>query len=113
MDFVSVERVVELLHLEQEPQGDIDPPAWWPSYTGDIICENLTIRYAPHLDPSLSEVSFRIAGGSTTALLGRTGILLSNRVCKGTLSSSRVRKKHFGACAVGDEYVNPTIPSRR
>ncbi|KAL8849605.1 MAG: hypothetical protein Q9221_005433 [Calogaya cf. arnoldii] len=73
MDFVSVERVVELLHLEQEPPGSIDPPARWPSYNGDIIFEDVTIRYAPHLDPSLTGISFRIPAGSTTALLGRTG----------------------------------------
>ncbi|KAL9610470.1 MAG: hypothetical protein Q9204_009078, partial [Flavoplaca sp. TL-2023a] len=72
MDFVSVERVVELLHLEQEPPGSIDPPARWPSYNGDIVFEDVTIRYAPHLDPSLTGISFRIPAGSTTALLGRT-----------------------------------------
>ena len=74
MDFVSVERVVELLHLDQEPPGTLDPPAAWPKYTGEIVFEDVTIRYAPHLDPSLSNISFRIPGGSTTALLGRTGI---------------------------------------
>ena len=73
MDFVSVERVVELLHLEQEPKGSIQPPASWPSYTGDIVFEDVTLRYAPQLDPSLIDVSLRIPGGSTTALLGRTG----------------------------------------
>lgn len=73
MEFVSVERVVEMLHIDQEPKGNIDPPAAWPSYTGEIIFEDVTIRYAPHLDPSLSNLSFRIPGGSTTALLGRTG----------------------------------------
>ena len=73
MDFVSVERVVELLHLKQEPAGIVDPPAWWPSYAGDIVFEDVTIRYAPHLDPSLSSMSFCIPRGSTTALLGRTG----------------------------------------
>ncbi|KAL8672007.1 MAG: hypothetical protein Q9168_003512 [Polycauliona sp. 1 TL-2023] len=73
MDFVSVERVVELLHLEQEPPGSIEPPARWPSYDGDIVFKDVTIRYAPHLDPSLTGVSFRIPAGSTTALLGRTG----------------------------------------
>lgn len=73
MDFVSVERVVELLHLQQEPAGIIDPPAFWPSYTGNIVFEDVTIRYAPHLDPSISSMSFCIRGGSTTALLGRTG----------------------------------------
>ena len=73
MDFVSVERVVELLHLEQEPAGTVQPPAWWPSYAGNIVFEDVTIRYASHLDPSLSSLSFCIPGGSTTALLGRTG----------------------------------------
>jgi len=73
MGFVSVERVVEMLHLEQEPRGSIDPPAAWPSYKGDIIFEDVTMRYAPHLDPSLSNVTLNIPAGSTTALLGRTG----------------------------------------
>ncbi|KAL9596692.1 MAG: hypothetical protein Q9179_004530 [Wetmoreana sp. 5 TL-2023] len=72
MDFVSVERIVELLYLEQEPPGTIDPPAWWPSYSGDIVFEDVTIRYAPYLDPSLTGISFRIPARSTTALLGRT-----------------------------------------
>ena len=73
MDFVAVERIVELVHLKQEPAGTVDPPAWWPSYTGDIVFEDVTIRYAPQLEPSLSSMSFCIPGGSTTALLGRTG----------------------------------------
>ena len=73
MDFVSVERVVEMLHLEQESPGSIDPPAAWPSYKGDVVFEDVSIRYAPHLDPSLSNVALRIPAGSTTALLGRTG----------------------------------------
>jgi ABC-type multidrug transport system fused ATPase/permease subunit len=73
MDFVSVERVVELLHVEQEPSGTVSPPAWWPSYNGDIIFEDVTIRYAPHLDPALNAVSFKIRTGSNTAIIGRTG----------------------------------------
>jgi ABC-type multidrug transport system fused ATPase/permease subunit len=73
MDFVSVERVVELLHVEQEPAGAVSPPAWWPTLDGDIVFENVTIRYAPHLDPSLSDLSFRIRAGSNTAIVGRTG----------------------------------------
>ena len=73
MDFVSVERVVELMHLDQEPPGTIAPPASWPSYGGDIVFNDVTIKYAPHLEPSLHSLSFCIPGGSTTALLGRTG----------------------------------------
>lgn len=73
MDFVSVERIDELLHIEEEPRGTIDPPAAWPTYGSDIIFKNATIRYAPHLDPSLKDVCLRIHGGSTTAIIGRTG----------------------------------------
>ena len=73
MDFVSVERVVELLYLEQEPPGEVQPPAYWPSLKGDIIFEDVTIQYAPHLEPALSNISLTIKGGSTTALIGRTG----------------------------------------
>ena len=73
MDFVSVERVDELRHIEKEALGSIDPPASWPRYGQDIIFEDVTIRYAPHLDPSLVHISLRIPGGSTTAVIGRTG----------------------------------------
>jgi ABC-type multidrug transport system fused ATPase/permease subunit len=73
MDFVSVERVDELLHIEEEAPGSIAPPAAWPTYGSDIVFDNVTLRYAPHLDPSLTNVSLRIPGGSTTAVTGRTG----------------------------------------
>jgi ABC-type multidrug transport system fused ATPase/permease subunit len=73
MEFVSVERVVELLHVDQEPKGSISPPAWWPSFNGDVVFEDVTIKYAPHLDPALSNVSFTVKGGSKTAVIGRTG----------------------------------------
>jgi ABC-type multidrug transport system fused ATPase/permease subunit len=73
MDFVSVERIAELVRLEQEPPGDIFPSAAWPSYGGDIVFDHVTVRYADHLDPALVDLSFRIKGGSTTAIVGRTG----------------------------------------
>lgn len=73
MDFVSVERVVELLNLDQEPKGDVEPPAWWPSLSGDIVFEHATLRYAPQLDPALDDISLRIPAGSNVAIIGRTG----------------------------------------
>ncbi|KAI2638056.1 ABC transporter [Xylaria nigripes] len=73
MDFVSVERVVELLDLEEEPVGHLKPPASWPSYKDNITFHEVTIKYAPHLEPSLRDVSFTIPGGATCAVLGRTG----------------------------------------
>ncbi|KAK1144470.1 hypothetical protein N8T08_005343 [Aspergillus melleus] len=73
MDFVSVERVDELLHVEEETPGTIEPPASWPKFGRDITFDDVTIRYAPHLDPSLKNISLRIPGGSTIAITGRTG----------------------------------------
>ena len=73
MDFVSVERVDELLQLDEEASGSIDPPATWPKFGGDIVLEKVTVRYAPTLDPALIDISLNIPGGSTTAILGRTG----------------------------------------
>jgi len=73
LNFVSVERVVELMHIEQEPQGSLQPPAAWPKYGSDIVFENVTVRYQPHLEPALSDVSVTFQGGTTNAITGRTG----------------------------------------
>ncbi|KAM0720329.1 hypothetical protein Q7P37_004465 [Cladosporium fusiforme] len=73
MEFVSVERVVELLHIDQEPKGKIDPPSWWPSSGPSIVFNNVTIKYAPDLEPALSGVSLKIPGGMNTAVVGRSG----------------------------------------
>jgi ABC-type multidrug transport system fused ATPase/permease subunit len=73
MDFISVERVEELLHIEQEKPGMIQPPATWPHFGADIMLDNVTVRYATHLDTILHDISLRIPGGSTVALVGRTG----------------------------------------
>ncbi|CRK35916.1 hypothetical protein BN1708_006839 [Verticillium longisporum] len=73
MDFVSVERVIELLSVPSEPCGTTTPPAVWPAAEDAITFNNVTLKYAPHLDPSLVDASFTIPGGSTCAVLGRTG----------------------------------------
>ncbi|CCU76515.1 ABC Transporter [Blumeria hordei DH14] len=73
IDFVSVERVIELLSIAQEPCGKVTPPAYWPRYGAEIVFDNVSIRYAPHCELALSEVSLRIEGGSVTAITGRTG----------------------------------------
>ncbi|KAF4548072.1 ABC transporter-like protein 8 [Elsinoe fawcettii] len=73
LDFVAVERVVELMHLDQEPPGSQAPPASWPSKSDSIVFEDVTIRYAPDLDPALNNISLTIPGGSSTAVIGRTG----------------------------------------
>ena len=73
MDFVSVERIVELLHLDTESPGSSPPPASWPPYGSDIVFDNVTLSYAPNLPPALTDINLTLPGGKTTALVGRTG----------------------------------------
>ncbi|KIW66306.1 hypothetical protein PV04_08503 [Phialophora macrospora] len=73
LNFVSVERVIELIHVEQEPPSSVEPPAAWPKYGSDVVFENVTIQYQPHLDPALRNISVRFEGGSTNTITGRTG----------------------------------------
>ncbi|KAI6093911.1 canalicular multispecific organic anion transporter 1 [Hypoxylon rubiginosum] len=102
MDFVSVERVVELLDLEEEPNGEVKPPSSWPSYQDSITFDSVTIKYAPHLDPSLVDVSFTIPSGSTCAVLGRTGS------GKSTLALALLATMHpeKGQIRVGDQDIS-------
>jgi ABC-type multidrug transport system fused ATPase/permease subunit len=73
LEFVAVERVEELLHIDQEPKGTIDPPASWPGFNSEIRFQNATIGYAPSLDPAVKDITLTIPPGSTTAVMGRTG----------------------------------------
>ncbi|KAI0443678.1 ABC transporter [Xylaria telfairii] len=102
MDFVSVERVVELLDLEEEPSGHLDPPSSWPSSSDAIAFDEVTLKYAPHLDPSLKDVSFTIPGGATCAVLGRTGS------GKSTLALALLATMHpeRGSIRVGDVDIS-------
>jgi ABC-type multidrug transport system fused ATPase/permease subunit len=73
LDFTSVERVVELLDIETEAPGVVDPPAHWPTYSGNIEFSDVTIRYADNLEPALQNITVKIPAGSNTAVVGRTG----------------------------------------
>ena len=63
LDFNSVERVVEYLDLPQEAPAiikDSRPPAYWPSSSGELVVEALTVKYAPDLPPVLKNLSFSV-----------------------------------------------------
>lgn len=113
MDFVSVERIDELLHVDQEPPGAITPPASWPKFGADIVFEDVEIRYAPHLDPSLSNINLRIPGGSTTALIGRTGsgksTLAVSLLAAVTPSSGRILIDNIDIAAVEKQSLRTRV----
>ncbi|OBZ72651.1 ATP-dependent bile acid permease [Grifola frondosa] len=75
LDFNSVERVVEYLGVPQEAPAvvpDSRPPAYWPSSNGELVVEDLVVKYAPELPPVLHHLSFSVgrtgSGKSTLAL---------------------------------------------
>lgn len=113
MDFVSVERIDELLHVDQEPPGAITPPASWPKFGADIVFEDVEIRYAPHLDASLSNINLRIPGGSTTALIGRTGsgksTLAVSLLAAVTPSSGRILIDNIDIAAVEKQSLRTRV----
>ena len=73
LDAVSLERVDMLNRIPPEPNGDEEPPADWPRPDDNIRFERASFRYDEGLPEVLKEATFEIPGGSTCAVLGRTG----------------------------------------
>ncbi|KAG9259030.1 putative ABC bile acid transporter [Emericellopsis atlantica] len=73
LDAVSLERVNMLNKIPQEPRGSERPPQDWPRPKDGIRFEKMSFQYDEGLPTVLDEVTFEIPGGSTCAVLGRTG----------------------------------------
>lgn len=78
-ELLSLRRVVELCGVQTEDEAvrrhDPDPaaaPPDWPS-EGAIELRQLTVAYGWGRDPALQGASLRIPGGSSCALVGRSG----------------------------------------
>ena len=72
---VAVERIEEYSNLPSEAPAHIEdhiPPTEWPSQ-GDIVIDNLTMRYRPELEPVLKSLSLHIQPGEKIGVVGRTG----------------------------------------
>ncbi|KAG0056332.1 hypothetical protein BGZ83_005451 [Gryganskiella cystojenkinii] len=75
MSMNSVERVAEYMDLEEEPAAIIEgsrPHASWPD-RGEIIVENLTMKYAADTPEVIKDISFQIKAGEKVGVVGRTG----------------------------------------
>ncbi|PWN45185.1 hypothetical protein IE81DRAFT_344880 [Ceraceosorus guamensis] len=75
-DANSLERLQDLITLTpMEASAVIEsnrPPASWPS-KGAIEVRNLSLQYAPELDPVLHKVTFTVQPGEKIGVVGRTG----------------------------------------
>ncbi|KAK9470277.1 uncharacterized protein V1510DRAFT_440956 [Dipodascopsis tothii] len=71
----SLERVEEYTHLEEEPAEIVAsnrPPEHWPEH-GEIMVENLSLRYAPNLPKVINNVTFHVPPNNKIGIVGRTG----------------------------------------
>jgi len=70
----SVERLK--FYSSLEPERDVTQdrpiPSAWP-VAGEVVFDQVKIRYASHLPPVLKGISFRIPAGSRAGIIGRTG----------------------------------------
>ena len=75
-NMTSAERVFAYTRLEREPptqsEGGALPPPGWPA-EGCIAYENVSVVYRNGLPPVLKDLSFRIEGGTSCGIVGRTG----------------------------------------
>ncbi|KAJ7040325.1 pleiotropic drug resistance ABC transporter [Mycena alexandri] len=80
LDFNSVERVIEYLDVPQEAPAIVEksrPPAYWPSSSGELVVDNLVVRYAPDLPPVLRNLSFSIKPSEKIGVVRKSTLALS------------------------------------
>ncbi|XP_029718005.2 ATP-binding cassette sub-family C member 4-like [Aedes albopictus] len=71
----SVERVLEYSRLEEEKDTTkpvVEIPKNWPTM-GGIEFRSVTLRYGPHAEPVLKDLSFTIRAKERIGIVGRTG----------------------------------------
>lgn len=73
LDAVSLERVHMLNAIPAEPEGGAQPPHDWPAPGDAVVFTDMSFRYDDGLPAVLDRITLRIPGGSTCAVLGRTG----------------------------------------
>jgi ATP-binding cassette subfamily B protein len=69
---VAAERIVEVLDTESSVRVPSDPVTEVPEH-GTLAFRDVSFRYAGAEHPVLCDVSFRVAAGQTTAVIGSTG----------------------------------------
>jgi ABC-type multidrug transport system fused ATPase/permease subunit len=72
---ISVERILQYIGIPSEPSlviEDSRPDCSWP-FHGEIMIQNLQVRYAPHMPLVLRGLTCTFPGGLKTGIVGRTG----------------------------------------
>ncbi|KAB5521201.1 hypothetical protein DKX38_025520 [Salix brachista] len=72
---ISVERIIQYMSIPSEPPLVVEanrPGRSWPSH-GEVVINNLQVRYAPQLPLVLRGLTCTFPGGKKTGIVGRTG----------------------------------------
>lgn len=76
MDMVSIQRLLEYANLEPE-QAEFDSSSTRgildQKLKGNLVFDKVEMRYQPHLEPALRDLSFKIEAREKVAIVGRTG----------------------------------------
>ena len=71
----SSQRLIEYTDLDLEDEldkpGDVELKGW--PQKGEIVFDNITMRYREGLEPSVKNLSFVIQAGMKVGIVGRTG----------------------------------------
>ncbi|XP_041460450.1 ATP-binding cassette sub-family C member 9-like isoform X1 [Lytechinus variegatus] len=68
----AMERIRYYTEVPNEEYDGMEPPPEWPQ-KGEIVLDNISVRYARELDPVLHDVSVTIPPGQKLGICGRTG----------------------------------------
>ncbi|XP_058218894.1 ABC transporter C family member 3-like [Rhododendron vialii] len=72
---ISVERILQYTAIPSEPPLVIEekrPDGHWPA-RGEVVIQDLQVRYAPHMPLVLRGLTCTFRGGMKTGIVGRTG----------------------------------------
>ncbi len=69
----SMMRLAKVLDVEPEIQNTPNTDRTITELKGDIVFNNVTLKYRPELEPSLKQISLHVPSGKTLAIIGRTG----------------------------------------
>lgn len=69
----SMARLAKVLDVEPEIQNTPNTNRNITEIKGDIVFNDVTLRYRPELEPSLKHISLHVPVGKTLAIIGRTG----------------------------------------
>ena len=77
MSMNTTERVIHYTNLDSEAATHTkdDPPVEWPA-KGEVVFDNVVLKYREELPPVLKGTTFSIMAGEKVGIVGRTSVVV-------------------------------------